>query len=192
MNNEYLEHHGILGQKWGVRRYQNFDGSYTKAGLKRYEKSNSDYEAAKSAYKTFKSGLKAGHKTVVVNGEKWDLDKDLVKVTKNVAREYKQTRNKDYRHLRQDMLADKGKERYANGERITGNANTRRTVLALATTSAVGSQYLAKNGFLDKKAADIISLSAATVAGATYAKQYLVDERHDRQLRAYYSHTSKY
>ena len=34
----YLEHHGIKGQRWGVRRYQNYDGSYTKAGLARYQK----------------------------------------------------------------------------------------------------------------------------------------------------------
>jgi len=31
-----LWHYGILGQKWGVRRYQNPDGSYTEAGKKRY------------------------------------------------------------------------------------------------------------------------------------------------------------
>lgn len=31
----YLQHHGILGQKWGVRRFQNADGSYTNAGKKR-------------------------------------------------------------------------------------------------------------------------------------------------------------
>lgn len=30
-----LYHHGIKGQKWGIRRYQNEDGSYTEAGLKR-------------------------------------------------------------------------------------------------------------------------------------------------------------
>lgn len=31
-----LKHFGILGQKWGVRRYQNEDGSLTTAGKERY------------------------------------------------------------------------------------------------------------------------------------------------------------
>lgn len=35
MNNE-LYHHGIKGMKWGVRRYQNPDGSLTTAGKKKY------------------------------------------------------------------------------------------------------------------------------------------------------------
>lgn len=34
---EIIYHHGIKGQKWGIRRYQNSDGSLTPAGKKRYE-----------------------------------------------------------------------------------------------------------------------------------------------------------
>lgn len=36
MTENELYHHGILGQKWGVRRFQNQDGSYTAAGKERY------------------------------------------------------------------------------------------------------------------------------------------------------------
>lgn len=36
MNEYELYHHGIKGQRWGIRRYQNKDGSLTPAGEKRY------------------------------------------------------------------------------------------------------------------------------------------------------------
>lgn len=52
-----LYHHGIKGQKWGVRRYQNADGSYTSVGKARRSsesdssKKPSDPEARKSRAK---------------------------------------------------------------------------------------------------------------------------------------------
>lgn len=35
-----LQHWGIKGMKWGIRRYQNKDGSLTPAGKKRYSEDN--------------------------------------------------------------------------------------------------------------------------------------------------------
>ena len=36
---DFIAHHGTKGQRWGIRRYQNADGSLTPAGRKRYMKS---------------------------------------------------------------------------------------------------------------------------------------------------------
>ena len=37
-NQNELYHHGIKGMRWGVRRFQNKDGTLTSAGKKRYDK----------------------------------------------------------------------------------------------------------------------------------------------------------
>ena len=41
-----LYHHGIKGMKWGIRRYQNADGSLTPAGKKRYTDKDGNLNAA--------------------------------------------------------------------------------------------------------------------------------------------------
>lgn len=49
MSDYVIMHHGIKGMKWGIRRYQNKDGTLTAAGKKRY---NKEVEKLKNERKT--------------------------------------------------------------------------------------------------------------------------------------------
>lgn len=62
--NDYLVHHGIRGQKWGIRRYQNEDGTLTNAGKSRYAKAliKNDKDI-NNKWDTYRKGSKVSIKT---------------------------------------------------------------------------------------------------------------------------------
>ena len=82
-----LQHWGIKGQKWGIRRYQNPDGTLTEAGKKRYRYQNPDGSLTEEGKKDYMTAAKKG---------KLDLsklsDNDLNMINSRFAREntYKQ------------------------------------------------------------------------------------------------------
>ena len=50
-----LYHHGILGMHWGIRHYQNPDGTLTAAGKKRYDKLNAKADKEDKVAEIFKN-----------------------------------------------------------------------------------------------------------------------------------------
>lgn len=75
-----LYHHGILGQKWGIRRYQNPDGTLTPAGRRHLEKKDAKW-AKKNYDKFYNRTYKASKKELT--GAVNDLNRHLSMKTAN-------------------------------------------------------------------------------------------------------------
>lgn len=113
---EYIAHHGILGQKWGIRRYQNEDGSLTEEGKRRIY-GNGRYESASNRMKRAKKTVQYNKK--IESAEK-KLEKSLErdddeKIQKNKA-------NLDYLKKTRDIyMKDLSKEEIELGEKYIQN-----------------------------------------------------------------------
>lgn len=93
---EFLMHHGILGMKWGVRRYQNEDGTLTAAGKR--HKAKLDERSMKKDVKWAKRHEKS-------------IMKQANKRTKSDMRKYEKT---ELRDLAKQMKTGKDSKTYIN------------------------------------------------------------------------------
>lgn len=175
-----LMHFGVLGMKWGIRRYQNYDGSYTKKGLEHYRKSEKRYNNAKSAYD---------------NAKLYGKNTKAAKSELNAA---KHQLKKDYKQLKLDKRADQGKRLYQEGRTITQNvqnASVRESATAMATVAAgyaFAGKYLRVGS--SPKLYDLGKIAPMAIAiGGTVVNGILTahENSQNKKLRAYYSHSRR-
>ena len=92
-----LQHHGIKGMRWGVRRYRNDDGSLTAAGQKRYDRDQRE-----------NAGKKKGNKVAQADPNRWvrediERSKRLTDSTKQLNQELSNAVNRKSRKTNPKM-----------------------------------------------------------------------------------------
>ncbi len=112
MENNTLQHWGIKGMRWGVRRFQNSDGTLTPAGKKRYDK---EMEKLKSEAKVLRNKQRTQAKMDKLEEQRKkvqalrDKDKDNEDTAKRekASSDKSKKEHKNYKMMSEDELRDK-------------------------------------------------------------------------------------
>lgn len=83
MESDVLAHYGVLGMKWGVRRYQNKDGTYTSEGKNRYKKSPEQLESESQKKSDAKNRGTLTNAQLREKIERLKLERELNELTKS-------------------------------------------------------------------------------------------------------------
>ena len=129
-DDDSLEHHGIKGQKWGVRRFQNADGSLTSKGKSRYgfvESPKEHEENRKRLHDMTTSGqmdrLRSKAMETSLRGKKSEPSKrELKKEVKLLGKMYKEAEMQGYMNSGDKLEKYYGKKYFDLIDRIESTA----------------------------------------------------------------------
>lgn len=154
----YLMHHGVKGQKWGVRRYQNPDGTLTAEGRRRY-----------GAEDVHPSEIKRQMKKKLKN-ESSDYQKTVASIQKKVNDEFDQTKEaKDAKAITEYLvkLEKDAKEQYGSNVQVVYDSDTALAINAVYERA-------------QKKADAILAKYNDELAGATLRELNYEDTKEGR------------
>ena len=160
MENNELYHHGIKGQKWGIRRFQNKDGSLTKAGLKRYSDS-----ASSAASAVGKAIVKGGKKVAEKISEKHAQRKEEKRIENLMSKpirkltEEERIERMDRKMKEKELLAlEKNVSDLKSGAMSKGRKFIEDMVTKVAIPSVLDAGQKQLTSFLNKKLGDALGL----------------------------------
>lgn len=111
MNNE-IYHFGVKGMKWGIRRYQNTDGSLTAAGKKRYGYGKDGTQTTQGKQRQLTDTYRSNKKQATTKEQKKALKK-----------QYSTDMNNTYNKKYSDV--DRGSDQYLYGKKGVNRINDR-------------------------------------------------------------------
>jgi hypothetical protein len=105
---DYLMHHGVLGQKWGVRRFQNADGSLTAAGKQKLAKYKE--RQLKNTESFYNRNLRSGLYGMEINRQGFkSLDKERNKLIAEADKAKLKSDSEKLKKIRNDIIINENK-----------------------------------------------------------------------------------
>ena len=133
---EDLQHYGILGMKWGVRRYQNADGSLTAAGEKRYLKGSNLARAKGTVWGNLLFGP-VGGAVLGLNARRHQIQSNIEKAEREeTAKRLSSMNDKELRDFNYRRSLENQLDSILSSENKNSGNNFVKSLLGLASSSS--------------------------------------------------------
>lgn len=149
-DSNYIAHYGIQGQKWGVRRFQNEDGSLTPEGKARYYK---NYDHTRNLERSARPGSAKEQVMKMYESQKSEGLKNIESQIKNINQKMQDYQEKNYNNIDSewDMIRPDQLNKY---EKVLNNYRNQLRELDNARRETLSSEWYRDQYIADMQRAD--------------------------------------